>query len=273
MRLTSLALLLPFTLLLPACNGGGGETGTTDPGTTGTPGTGSTTAPTTGASTTTGDPTTTEVSVTATGSSSTTGEPDTTTSGTTGPATTTSGSTGPVDSSTGDPDTTTTDASSSGETGISPQGGCVTDKDCALHNDCCDCFGEAADDPGAICKKGCDTLTCDLLGIDTAVCRFGVCVTEKIDCDASEVLCDALPPDCPKGQVAGVSNGCWSGHCVPALSCDVVPECAACPAGTMCVDKQAQLPARPTCEPIPAECAGEIDCECAGQLVCVDAFN
>lgn len=276
MRLTSpLTFLLPLTLLL-ACNGGGDETGTstsTDPATTDAPSTG---GPTTGTPTTggtTGEPTTGTTgpgtgSESASGSS--TGEPATGSTGTTGEPGTT-GSTGPVDSSTGEPDTT--GGSSSGETGVTPLDGCVTDKDCALHSDCCDCFGEAADDPAPICKKGCDELTCDLLGIDQAVCRFGVCTTEKVDCDATKVLCDSLPPDCPKGQVAAVVNGCWSGQCVPALSCNVVPECETCPAGTMCVTKQAQLPTQPTCEPIPAECGGEVDCKCAGKLVCTDMFN
>jgi hypothetical protein len=50
-----------------------------------------------------------------------------------------------------------------------PGGECVQDKDCTLHNDCCDCFGG----PGArrarpICKKGCDQKQCELLGISQA---------------------------------------------------------------------------------------------------------
>lgn len=276
MRLTSpLTFLLPLTLLL-ACNGGGDETGTSlssNPSTSDTPSTGGPTtgAPTTG-SATTGEPTTGTTGPgtgSESASSSSTGEPGTGSSTTTGEPGTSTGSTGPVDSSTGEPDT----SGSSGETGVVPLDGCVTDKDCALHNDCCDCYGEAADDPDAICKKGCDTLTCDLLGIDQAVCRFGVCTTEKVDCDATKVLCDSLPPECPKGQAAAVVNGCWSGQCVPALSCNFVADCGVCPAGTMCVTKQAQLPTQPTCEPIPAECDGKVDCKCAGTFACTDMFN
>lgn len=269
MRLT---FLLPALLLLPACGDSGGDTNTTpsttNPGTDPGTGTGTTAAPTgTGSS---ADP------VTTTGDSNSGSSTGSTTGSTTGPAT----STGPVDTTTTDPGTTTggstTDtAGSTTDTGVTPGGQCVSDQDCALHNDCCDCFGIKAGDPDPICKKGCDTLTCDLLGIDQAVCRLGVCGTERVNCDSSKILCDGLPPVCPKGQVPGVSenNTCWTGQCVPALSCNVVPDCSACPADSMCVQKISKQPSLPTCEPIPLECDGKVDCECAGTFVCTDQFN
>lgn len=271
MRLT---FPLALALLLPACgdNGGGStsNTPTSNPSST-DPGTGSgSTAPTTGTASSTGDPvTTTGASATGSGTSSSTD-----------PAT--GSTTIPVDpSSTGEPATgSTSDASSSSsgsseDTGATPGGDCVTDKDCALHNDCCDCFGIKAGDPDPICKKGCDKKTCDVLGIDQAVCRFGVCGTERVNCDASKILCDALPPQCPPGQVPGVSqNGsCWTGQCVPALSCNVVPDCSACPDDSMCVQKVAKPMSLPTCEPIPLDCEGKVDCKCAGTFVCTGNFN
>ena len=266
MRLT---FPLTLVLLLPACGDDGGRETSSSPtsnsasSTDGSTGTGTgTTAPTTGTSASTGEPVTT-TSDSATGTSTT--DP---------PA---SSSTGPVDpSSTTEPGTgSTTEPGTTGDTGVMPGGDCVTDKDCALHNDCCDCFGIKAGEPDPICKKGCDTLTCDLLGIDQAVCRFGVCGTERVNCDASAILCDGLPPQCVAGQVPGVTeNGsCWTGQCVPALSCNFVPDCGACPDDSMCVQKISKMKSLPTCEPIPAECDGKVDCECAGTFVCTNEFN
>lgn len=267
MRLT---FPLAFVLLLPACgDNGGGETSntpTTTPSST-DPGTG-TTAPTTGTTASTGDPVTT-TSESATGSA---------TSSTTDPAT--GSTTTPVDpSSTGEPATgSTTDTSSSttgDDTGPMPGGACVTDKDCALHNDCCDCFGIKAGDPDPICKKQCDQATCDALGIDQAVCRFGVCGTERINCDNSKVTCKIQQPDCAPGEVPGINaNGdCWTGLCVPALSCDVVPDCSDCPGDSICVQKISKQQTLPTCEPIPLECDSKVDCQCAGSFVCTGIFT
>ena len=151
----------------------------------------------------------------------------------------------------------------------------MSDADCTLHNDCCDCFGISLGEPDPICKKLCDQPTCDALGIDQAVCRFGVCTTERVRCDPREVVCDAPTPDCPQGQVPGVTeNGaCWTGLCVPALSCDVVPECSDCPLGTMCVQLISQVDLLPTCEPIPHECNNFVHCDCVGPFACTGLFH
>ena len=266
MRLPLGPLLLSLTLL-PACGkdpGDSTDTNQTGTGTT-TAATGTTgaTTGTTGATTGTNETTTVTSTVTSTGTD--TGEPAT---GTTTTGTTTTGTT-----TTGTTTTGTTTDSTTGDTGVVPGGECVEDSDCTLHNDCCDCLAVPAPDELAICKKGCDQKQCELLEISAATCRFGVCVTEKVPCDPMKVACDSLPPECPKGQVASVKDGCWSGHCVPAISCDVVPSCDLCPDGFMCVFKEAQIPMPPTCEPIPAQCDGKIDCGCAGQQVCIDGFD
>lgn len=255
-----------LSLSLAAC--GGKDPGSTDASTstdtTGTASTGSVDPTTSGSSTgvvTTG----TASSVTGTGEPGTSGTSTTAVDPGTGTGTSTS---------TGEPGTTTGPGEgSSGDTGVVPGGECVADKDCTLHNDCCDCFAVPKVDDPPICKKGCDQPTCDVLGIDQVTCRFGTCVTEKLPCDASKVACDSLPPDCPDGQVATVKGACWSGNCVPAVSCDVVADCKLCPAGFMCVFKEAQIMNLPTCEPVPAPCDGKIDCACAGAEVCVDEFN
>ena len=265
MRLTSTLTLVLLTALSACGPGGGSETGTTtatetstDPSTgstgttTGTPG--STSEPTTGTG-----PTTTDAPATTTDAPGTTFEPVTSTTGEPG----TTGTTGATGS--------TSDAGTS--TGGPPADGCVSDDDCALHNDCCDCYGLPKGQVDPSCPADCEQPTCDALQIDQAVCRFGVCITEKLDCDASKVVCKALPPDCPEGELPGVNNDCWSGTCVPIVNCSAVPTCDLCPGGTMCVQKISKQQTWPACEPIPAECGGEIDCECAGAAVCTGAFN
>ena len=218
MRLPLGPLLLSLTLL-PACGKDPGDsTDTNQTGTGTTTATTGTSATTTGTSaTTTGASEATTVTSTVTGTD--TGEPATgttsieTTAGTTTTGTTTTGTA--TDSTTGD----------TGDTGVVPGGECVEDSDCTLHNDCCDCLAVPAPDELAICKKGCDQKQCELLEISAATCRFGVCVTEKVPCDPMKVACDSLPPDCPKGQVASVKDGCWSGHCVPATGGSRQPAC------------------------------------------------
>ncbi len=41
-----------------------------------------------------------------------------------------------------------------------------------------------------------------------------------------DVLCDALPPACPTGTIAGRRNGCWTGYCIPYEQCDQLPACS-----------------------------------------------
>lgn len=248
-----LAWLLPLSLLL-AC---GGEPGTTDttgettapPGTTDEPGTTSTgpVDPTSGGS----------------GSAETTA-PSTSTS--TGP------DPGTSSTSTGEPATTTTEGSTTDDTGPAVPGECVADADCKLFEDCCECKGIPADEDPPICKLECDQTKCDAIGVDAAICRLGQCITERLDCDASKVVCLAFPPDCPEGQLPGVDGPCWSGACVPAEICNVVPDCELCPADWMCVSDIPFGPPIVHCEPIPADCMGEPDCTCAG-AVCTDQFT
>lgn len=252
MRLTS-----PFAILalaLVACSGGG--KGDDDSSTSSTPGT-------TGAA---ADPSTSSPDPTTGPGTST--EPGTSTA----PGTSTSTAPEP---STGEPGTTSTGPDTTGtgtdDTGVVP-GPCASDDDCKLKSDCCECAGVPADDDAPICDLECDQSLCDQLGVKQAVCRFGVCITERLACDPVKVACDALPPKCPDGQVATVEGACWSGQCAPGEFCDVVPDCSLCAEGWMCVHFESQLPTDPRCEPVPAECDG-VDCDCAGTFVCTDAFD
>lgn len=41
---------------------------------------------------------------------------------------------------------------------------------------------------------------------------------EGVNCDQRDVLCRALPPECPEWQVPRVEGSCWAG-CVPIDAC------------------------------------------------------
>lgn len=224
-------------------------------------------------------------------SSSTSGGP-TGTSGTSGP---TSGGSGVVtgtgtDTSTTGPDTTTTAGTittttsgssttdgpaTSTSTGTSggPVEGCVKDEDCKLHEDCCVCEGVPVDENPTDCDVQCKQSRCQELGIDAAVCRLGVCETERLSCDQNKVLCDSLPPNCEAGMLPETSPNCWTGRCVPAVFCDVIPDCSFCPDGKMCVQYTGEGIFPTVCEPIPPGCGGTPSCECAADLVCTGIFS
>lgn len=202
--------------------------------------------------------TSTDTSPTSTGFPGTTGEPDTSTTGS-GTSTGTSDDT----TGTGTGTETDTDADTDTTTGGMSGGPCEVDADCKLHDDCCSCYGIPVDQDDGICKAMCDMTLCEQIGIDQAVCKFGQCTTEKVDC-SSEVACDSLPPDCPAGTLPGIAGACWSGACVPVESCDKVPDCKLCPDTLMCVADTAFVTER-TCLPIPADCKGEPSCACADE--------
>ena len=90
-------------------------------------------------------------------------------------------------------------------TGPVDGGGCVglDAQDCSRHNDC--------------------------LALHSLQCNEDGCWQQFIECrDEVEITCygpvscDALPPECRPGTVPGVSNGCWSGTCVPVEDCEPV---------------------------------------------------
>lgn len=253
MRLHGLSLA---SLLLLACGPGSGDTtdSATHPGTTTNTGTG-TGAPTTDTSST-GAPTTASTGTPTTGTAST---------ASTGTASTTTDSTGATGTVTGG----TTDDST--DTGAALA--CEDDADCKLADDCCDCDAVLVGVDVVVCDEDCAQSTCAELGIGAARCRFGVCITERLSCDASKVACDAAPPACPPGTVAETAPACWTGRCVPAKHCDVVDTCDQCPEGRVCVQNLAFGP-QPgvVCEPLPPDCEPATPCACIGAQVCLDPF-
>ena len=202
-------------------------------------------------------------------SGSATGSSSTGSTGSTG-----SSSTGSDSTSTG----STTASETTGETSTTTGGAvgeCNIDADCTLYSDCCSCqsapMGEIPDQ----CDLSCKETRCEALGIDGAVCRFGVCATSRVNCDATMVSCNALPPECPAGLLPQVnqSGDCWTGECVRGIQCESVPSCDSCPeSGWTCVSYQAFV-TKYVCEPVPAACEGTPTCDCAGDLYCTDDFS
>lgn len=243
-------VLLPCILALACTPGGGTTDGETGAGTsTSTSGPGQTV-------TSNGEPTTAGPSATAT---ATTVEPGTTT---------TPQPTSGTEGTTNGPDATATTAT----TDDPPVVPCESDADCKLHSDCCACEGVPVGLTVAACEEECKAPLCQLFGVDEVVCRFGVCETERVSCDQSLAVCGGDPPECPDGQLPQVDMNCWTGECVPAALCDVVPDCGFCGEGMMCVQKTGRGVFPTVCEPIPVVCGGQPSCDCAGELVCMDAF-
>lgn len=101
---------------------------------------------------------------------------------------------------------------------------CATDHDCEQGQYCdsetleCTATCVCATDAEAVAQgfDYCDEsrLTC-LPGIDPAG-----------DC-AGELTCNIGRPTCPEGQVAMISEGCYTGACQPIASCATAPGCSA----------------------------------------------
>lgn len=191
----------------------------------------------------------------------------------------TAGCTDPTDadSSVGPPDPTTSGpTSSTGDT--DPTGGpavtCEDRAQCVVVDDCCTCDAIPADAEPPACDLECIQSACSALGIDPiAQCELDHCELAPQSCDPFDATCDELPPPCPEGQLATIDPvaGCWTGMCVAAAYCDVVPSCELCPADETCVGFISQLPYY-TCVPIPDACGGTPSCECLGEL-CVAPYD
>ena len=143
--------------------------------------------------------------------------------------------------------------------------------------------------PGSHCEEQCfpppspcDEIpgghTCEMTGCQP------VCVPDQNDPGSctGPVYCDAAPPACPVGTVPGISNGCWSGYCIPRdecahdpghcygeVACDALPP--ACPPGTepgirgacwsgYCIPQSACEPQ--SCESVTTERACQARMEC-----------
>jgi hypothetical protein len=184
-----------------------------------------------------------------------------------GPSSTDDGTTSPGDSS--------GDGSSTDDTGPGPAVPCASDDECVVVEDCCNCGVAPASDPPTCDIPECRQSTCDAIGFEpVAQCELGSCEPVPVPCDASQVFCDSLPPDCNDGFLPGVdtTSNCWTGSCVPAEACDIVPGCADCPEDEACVQYVTQLGPQYHCSPIPEDCGGVPSCACMAEA-CVAPFD
>src|SRR6187431_30482 len=177
------------------------------------------------------------------------------------------------------------DAGEAGASGIAaasfPE--CRTDQDCEIDKDCCVCQAVPKGTTMPACALDCAGNACDANGLKAeAKCTLGRC-TLATSCDQRRSRCKSLPPSCPAGETASVTElGCW-GPCVAATECSEVSNCAACGeaqcvkfpniGGTTirCVARQAGCEAGKLCQCLSpcgnfgcAEQNGEVSCFCAG---------
>jgi hypothetical protein len=271
-RRVMMMTLTALTSPLLACGDAGSstsETTATAPS-TGEPGT--STSATTGTNTDSTGVTSGDTSGVTTGM---TGGPTTgmTTGMTTGESTGETASTTAVTTTTGGSESGTTAGETTGGGEVSP---CVTDQDCTLVENCCDCEslnpGETAPECG---MRECRQTECSAIGLvkPAVECRLGRCMFKKDTCNPFGVSCDAPQPQCGPGSLPSVEETnqgkCWTGSCVPAEVCDWVPDCSYCDDPELVCVGKLQKGAYKVCEAKPFECSDEdnLDCTC-GQQVC-----
>ena len=170
----------------------------------------------------------------------------------------------------------TGDGTSSGDTGPGPGDACMTEADCVVVDDCCSCLAIPADQEPPECDiEACLQSTCMAQGVPPiAACELGSCEIAPVPCNPSDVFCESLPPDCPEGTVPGVNPdaNCWSGTCVPAEHCDIVPSCDVCPDDETCVEYVTMFGPEYHCSPVPESCDGTPSCACMAEA-CVDMYE
>ena len=149
-------------------------------------------------------------------------------------------------------------------------GECKTDADCTLQNSCCYCDAVPNGVPAPYCEPTpCFADQCSVMGVKEARCIAGQCTVAR-DCDGSKVTCNALPPDCPAGQVPSVENSCW-GECIPSTSCKFVPTCMQCGPGKACVVTEDMGGAQHHCVNPTASCSQ--GCGCFGDKACISPYT
>jgi hypothetical protein len=183
-----------------------------------------------------------------------------------GNTTTTNGmSGGAEDAESGDPDTT------GGSEACVPPGSswpCNTDEQCQIAGDCCGCtvYNQDNGSPGN-CGGLCEMNKCEEWGISEAACRAGRCEAVGLSCNQALVVCDAPAPVCEAGSLPQVSDGCFTGACLPFEACDWAPSCDACGAEQLCMHEQRSGCDYVRCVNVFSECQNQGPC-CVGESWC-----
>lgn len=164
-----------------------------------------------------------------------------------------------------------------------PSWTCWSDEECGPGMMCDDrgtCVPAPCDDDYD-CAGGCycdvETGTC----VETGFCENDNQCTDGMVCDQErftcvppdsqppnpgncyeEVLCDGLPPDCPDDSVPGVSDGCYTGACIPLGECEEppVPACEEIETEDECFDR---ADCTPTYVGVNCTCADGEPCRCS----------
>lgn len=134
--------------------------------------------------------------------------------------------------------------------------GCFGDEECGEGFSCNAseiCLPPPSDTNGDPCPE-------ELCGVPQPC--YGFCVPEQDpgECDG-EVFCDAPPPICPADSVPGISNGCFTGYCIPLSACPSVP-CEQIQSEAMCVQSNN---CNALYEGVDCQCTPE-SCECGSWI-------
>ncbi len=176
-----------------------------------------------------------------------------------------------VDTNGADTDTQDTDTHDT-DTVVTPVDvRCANPEDCQLWESCCDCLPMSASATGPSCgMPECFATACTAVGLfsPTTTCSVGRCVFDH-SCDATQVTCRAVTPECPAGQVPSVVDACW-GPCLPVTQCSRVTDCGVCGSDQVCVTQVANAPAVHHCVATTPTCT---TCDCLGESVCTGSFG
>ncbi len=96
---------------------------------------------------------------------------------------------------------------------------CAEPEDCALDRAACGCVASPVAIATTELPLECEHDECSDLGVSEAdvTCLRGRC-SLGIDCDFTDVICEAMPPDCAEGMTPSIEGDCW-GPCVPLETC------------------------------------------------------
>jgi len=130
--------------------------------------------------------------------------------------------------------------------------------ECSLHDDCfavhfSPCSVDV--DSGGLEAPNCEPAEFIRCGNEDNPDDPGLCY--------GEITCDSLPPDCPAETMPGISDGCWTGYCIPVADCEVQMVCGDITEEFSCI---ARSDCSPTYQGIDCVCDANDVCTCASHV-------